>query len=52
MTTHRPTRCQVLIPLNASTTEVVVVNTSTTAEFCNRSLVEAYSKLRVESVLS
>jgi len=42
----------VLIPLDASITEIVVVNTSTTVKFCNRSLVEAYSKLRVESVLS
>jgi len=43
MMTHRPTRCQVLISLNASTTEVIVVNAATVVESCN-------SKLRVESV--
>ena len=40
MTTHGPTRRQVLIPLD----------TPTAVEFCNRGLVEAHSKLRVESV--
>jgi len=50
MTMHGPTRCQVLIPLNTSTIEVVVANAATAVESCNRGLVEAYSKLRVESV--
>jgi len=50
MTTHGPTRCQVLIPLNTPTAEVVVANAATAVEFCNRGLVEAHSKLRVESV--
>jgi len=50
MTTHRPTRCQVLIPLNTPTAEVVVANAATAVESCNRGLVEAHSKLRVESV--
>jgi len=50
MTTHRPTRCQVLILLNTPTAEVVVANAATVVESCNRGLVEAYSKLRVESV--
>ena len=50
MTTHGPTRCQVLIPLDTSTTEVVVVNAATAVESCNKGLVEAHSKLRVESV--
>ena len=48
--THGPTRHQVLIPLDIPTTEVVVVNTATAVESCNRSLVKAHSKLRVESV--
>ena len=42
MTTHGPTRRQVLIPLDTSTTEVIVANAVT--------VVEAHSKLRVESV--
>ena len=50
MTTHGPTRHQVLIPLDTPTTEVVVANAVTAVESCNRGLVEAHSKLRVESV--
>jgi len=50
MTTHGPTRRQVLIPLNTPTAEVVVANAATAVESCNRGLVEAHSKLRVESV--
>ena len=50
MTTHGPTRRQVLIPLDTPTAEVVVANAATAVEFCNRGLVEAHSKLRVESV--
>jgi len=50
MTTHGPTRHQVLIPLNTPTTEVIVANAATAVESCNRGLVEAHSKLRVESV--
>jgi len=50
MTTHGPTRRQVLIPLDTSTAEVVVANATTVVESCNRGLVEAHSKLRVESV--
>jgi len=48
--THGPTRHQVLILLNILTTEVVVANTATAVESCNRGLVKAHSKLRVESV--
>jgi len=40
----------VLIPLNTPTAEVVVANAATAVESCNRGLVEAHSKLRVESV--
>jgi len=40
----------VLISLDAPTVEVIVANTGSTVESCNRSLVEAHSKLRVESV--
>jgi len=50
MTMHRPTRRQVLIPLDTPTVEVVVANTATAVESCNRGFVEAHSKLRVESV--
>jgi len=50
MTTHGPTRRQVLIPLDTPTTEVIVANAATAVESCNRGLVEAHSKLRVESV--
>jgi len=50
MTTHGPTRRQVLIPLDTSTAKVVVTNAATAVEFCNRGLVEAHSKLRVELV--
>ena len=50
MTTHRPTRRQVLIPLDTPTAEVIVANAATAVESCNRGLVEAHSKLRVESV--
>jgi len=35
MTTHGPTRHQVLIPLNTPTTEVVVANAATAVESCN-----------------
>jgi len=50
MTTHGPTRRQVLIPLDTPTAEVVVANAATAVESCNRGLVEAHSKLRVELV--
>jgi len=50
MTTHRPTRYQVLIPLNAPITEIVMANAGSVVESCNRGLVEAHSKLRVELV--
>jgi len=50
MMIYRPIRHQVLISLNAPTAEVIMANASTTVKFCNRGLVEAYSKLRVESV--
>ena len=39
-----------LIPLNTFTVEATVANAGTTVESYNRGLVEAYSKLRVESV--
>jgi len=50
MTMHGPTRHQVLIPLDTPTAEVVVANAATAVESCNRGLVEAHSKLRVELV--
>ena len=39
-----------LIPLDTFTAEVIVANTTTAVESYNRDLVEAHSKLRVESV--
>jgi len=50
MTMHGPTRRQVLIPLDTPTAKVVVANAATAVKSCNRGLVEAHSKLRVESV--
>jgi len=50
MTTHGPTRHQVLILLDTSTAEVVVANAATAVKSCNKGLVEAHSKLRVELV--
>ena len=50
MTIHGPTRYQVLILLDAPTSEVVVANAAAAVEFYNRGLVDAYSKLKVESV--
>ena len=50
MITHGPTRRQVLISLDTPTTEVIVANAATAVESCNKGLVEAHSKLRVESV--
>ena len=49
MTTQGPTRCQVLVLLILAAAEMVA-NTASTVESCNKGLVSAYSKLRVESV--
>ena len=45
-----PTKYQVLILLNSATAETVVANAALAVEFCNKSLVDAHSKLRVESM--
>jgi len=50
MTTQGPTRHQVLIPLTPATAKMVVANAALAVESCNKSLVSARSKLRVESV--
>ena len=50
MTTQGPTRCQVLILLAPAAAEMVVANTALAVESCNKGLVSACSKLRVESV--
>ena len=50
MTTQGPTRRQVLIPLAPAAAEVVVANAASAVESCNKGLVSARSKLRVESV--
>jgi len=38
------------LPLHSPTSEVIVANAALAVEFCNRGLVDAHSKLRVESV--
>ena len=48
MTTQGPTRCQVLVPLDSA--ELIVANAASAVQSCNKGLVEARSKLRVESV--
>ena len=50
MTTQGLTRCQVLIPLAPAAAEIVVANAASAVESCNKGLVNACSKLRVESV--
>ena len=50
MTTQEPTKYQVLVPLNSATIELIVINAASAVQCCNKSLVEACSKLRVESV--
>ena len=50
MTTQGPTRHQVLIPLAPAAAETVVANAASAVESCNKDLVSACSKLRVESV--
>ena len=50
MTTQGPTRHQVLIPLTPAAAEMVVANAASAVKSCNKSLVSAHSKLRVESV--
>ena len=39
-----------LISLSPAAIEMVMANAASAVEFCNKSLVSAYSKLRVESV--
>ena len=50
MMTQGPTRCQVLIPLDSTAAELIVTNATSAVQSCNKGLVEARSKLRVESV--
>ena len=50
MTTQGPTRCQVLVPLDSAAAELIVTNAASAVQSCNKGLVEARSKLRVESV--
>ena len=50
MTTHGPTRHQILVPLDSAAAELIVANAASAVQFCNKGLVEARSKLRVESV--
>ena len=50
MTTQGPTRHQVLILLAPAAAETVVANAVSAVESCNKSLVSARSKLRIESV--
>ena len=50
MMTHGPIRWQVLILLDSFTAEIIVANAAMAVESYNKSLVETYFKLRVESV--
>ena len=50
MTIQGLTRHQVLIPLAPATAEVVVANAALAVKSCNKGLISARSKLRVESV--
>ena len=50
MTTQGPTRRQVLVPLDSAAAELIVANAASAVQSCNKGLVEARSKLRVESV--
>ena len=50
MTTQGPIRCQILVPLDSAAAELIVANAASAVQSCNKSLVEARSKLRVESV--
>jgi len=50
MMTQGPTRHQVLVPLNSAATKLIVTNAASAVQSCNKGLVEAHSKLRVESV--
>jgi len=49
MTTQEPTRCQV-VPLDSAAAELIVANAASAVQSCNKGLVSARSKLRVESV--
>jgi len=50
MMTQEPTRYQILIPLAPDAAEMVVANATSVVKSCNKGLVSAHSKLRVESV--
>ncbi|KAF5347006.1 hypothetical protein D9756_011009 [Leucocoprinus leucothites] len=50
MTTHGPTRRQVLIPFEGNIIADRIKDFNKASEFCNRGLTAAQSKLRVESV--
>jgi len=50
MIIYGPIRWQVLILLDSFTTDIIVTNVASVVEFYNKGLVEACSKLRVESI--
>ena len=50
MMTQGPTRYQVLVPLDSAAVELIVANATSAVQSCNMGLVEARSKLRVESM--
>ena len=50
ITTQGPTRYQILVPLNFAAVELIVTNAASAVQSYNKDLVEARSKLRVESV--
>ena len=50
MTTQGPTRRQVLVLLDSAAAELIVANAASAVQSYNKGLVNARSKLRVESV--
>ena len=48
--TQEPTRYQVLVPLDSAVAELIVTNAASAVQSYNKGLVEAHSKLRIESV--
>jgi len=47
---YGPIRWQILILLDSSTIEIIIVNVVLAVEFYNKGLVKAHSKLKVESI--
>jgi len=50
MTIRGFTRYKILIPLTPAAAEIVMANAASVVKFCNKNMVSACSKLRVESI--